>query len=296
MSILMPMSYKKKAVLVMLPSLAGFMLFYTLPFFYSFRYAMTRSVFDASFVGLGNFGRVLANDTYMLALGNTVRFTILGVALIMLFSLFVSFLFSQAGPKYSPLRAAFIIPMLLPTAGLSLIWRVIFNPDGALSFSANISSGFWGELVSPQLVPLYLMFLWKYCGFNIILITSAMAGIQTELYDAARLDGAGLFNIYRRIIIPQIRPVLFFCLILSTVNSFRVFREIYFLFGGDYPPNSVYMIQHFMNNQFGRLNYQLLSAGAIMFTAIIVALLSGGMLLWRGRSGLRRFAGGGRRE
>ena len=267
----------------MIPSLAGFMLFYTVPFFYSFRYAFTRNAFDMVFVGFDNFKSVLENNTYLLALGNTVRFTLLGVALIMLFSLFISLLFSMAGPKYSPLRAVFVLPMLLPTAGLSLIWRTVFNPNGALNFSVSISSGFWGELLSPQLIPLYLLFLWKYCGFNIILISSAMTGISSDIYDAARLDGAGLAGVYRRIIIPLIRPALFFSLVLSFVNSFRIFKEIYYLFGGDYPPNAVYMVQHFMNNQFSKLNYQLLSAGAILFTALIAGLILTPYLIASGR-------------
>ena len=282
------MTYKKKAVFIMLPALAGFLLFFILPFFGSFKYAFTRNAFDSSFVWFDNFKSVLSNHIYRLALGNTTRFTLLGVTAIMLFSLIVSLLFTLAGPKYSFLRAAFILPLLLPTAGVSLIWKVIFNPDGALSFSTHISSGFWGELVSPQLVPLYLLFLWKYCGFNIILISSAMTGIPSEIYDAARLDGAGLVKIYSRIIVPLIRPALFFCLILSFVNSFRIFKEIYYLFGGDYPPNSVYMVQHFMNNQFSKLNYQLLSAGAIVFTAIIVFLVLGGIRLSRGEAFFRR--------
>lgn len=285
-------NYKKKAVLIMLPALAGFMLFFTAPFFGSFKYAFTRNAFDAAFVGLENFKDVLSNNVYMLALGNTVRFTLFGVTAIMLFSLAVSLLFTVAGPKYSFLRVAFVLPLLLPTAGVSLIWRVIFNPDGALSFSTSVSTGFWGEIISPQLIPLYLLFLWKYCGFNIILISSAMTSIPPEIFDAARLDGAGLGAVYRRIVVPLIRPALFFCLILSFVNSFRIFKEIYYLFGGDYPPNSAYMVQHFMNNQFGKLNYQLLSAGAIVFTAIIVVLVLGGLRLsrleWRAKGRVRK--------
>ena len=278
---MLSLTYKKKAVFIMLPAMAGFLLFFTVPFFGSFRYAFTRNAFDSTFVLFDNFTSVLTNHIYMLALGNTLRFTLLGVTAIMLFSVVVSLLFTLAGPKYSFMRAAFVLPLLLPTAGISLIWRVIFNPNGALSFSTNFSTGFWGELVSPQLLPLYLLFLWKYCGFNIILISSAMAGIPTEIYDAARLDGAGAVKIYSKMIVPLIRPALFFCLILSFVNSFRIFKEIYYLFGGDYPPNSVYMIQHFMNNQFNKLNYQLLSAGSIVFTFIVLALIFGGMYLSR---------------
>lgn len=263
------MSFNKKANWAMLLPCLGFLLFYVVPYIASFYYAFTNNAFDTEFVGFKNFADVLYNHVYRMALGNTLVFTVAGVFMLMAFSIFISILFSLAGRAYAALRIAFILPMLLPTAGVSLIWRMVFNPGGQLNFSAQIYTNLWQRLFSPQLIPLYLLFIWKYCGINIIIISSAMADIPEEIGQAASLDGITPFGLYRHIIIPMAAPAFFFSLILSFVNSFRIYKEIFYLFGGEYPPSSVYMLQHFMNNHFQKLNYQLLSAGGIVFLIII---------------------------
>jgi len=233
------------------------MFLYVLPFFWSFIYAFTNNPLQLQFVGFQNFIASFQNPFYMLALRNTLFFTVFGVSLIMIFSTVVSLMLVKAGKKYAPLRMAFILPMLLPTAGSALVWRAMFNADGNLDF----------------LWPVYLIFIWKYCGFNIILTVAAVSNIPKEIYESASLDGAGVFNVHFWMTLPLIRPTLFFVTVLSTVNSFRIYKEMFYLFGTNYPPDSVYMMQYYMNNSFNRLNYQMLSSGAIIFAFIVFIIV-----------------------
>ena len=251
------MAYKTKAKLLIIPGLAGFLVFYIIPFFWSFAYAFTNNPLEMRFVGFSNFAASFQNPYYRLALRNTLIFTVSGVALIMAFSIVVSLLIASVGRRYNFLRMAFILPMLLPTAGAALIWRAWFNPDGSLT-------SVW---------PVYLIFVWKYCGFNIILTVASIAGIPREITEAAALEGAGWLTLHRKITLPLIRPALFFATVLSVVNSFRIYTEMHYLFGTNYPPEPAYMMQYYMNNHFSRLNYQMLSTGAIIFALIVFAIV-----------------------
>ena len=251
------MHYKRKTRALIIPGLAGFLLFYIIPFAWSFQYAFTNNPLQLRFVGLRNFAASFQNPYYMMALRNTLVFTVFGVSLIVLFSTFVSLLVSSAGKRYRFLRIAFILPILLPTAGSALIWRAWFNPDGRLA----------------TLLPVYLIFIWKYCGFNIVITVAAIAGISREISEAAALDGAGGCLLHIRITLPMIRSTLFFVAILSVVNSFRIYKEMYYLFGTNYPPDPAYLMQYYMNNSFEKLNYQALSSGALIFAAIVFVVV-----------------------
>jgi len=258
---------------LLIPGLAGFLVFYIIPFVWSFAYAFTNNPLQMRFIWFDNFAASFENPYYLLALRNTLVFTVAGVAVIMVFSTALSIALSAAGRKYKLLRMAFILPMLLPTAGVALVWRAWFNPAGGLPGAEAVLPGVLGELFSPQMLPVYLMFVWKYCGFNIVLTVAAISGIPSEVYEAAALDGASGLRLHLKITLPMIRPTLFFTGVLSVVNSFRVFKEIYYLYGMDYPPDSAYLMQYYMNNSFNKLNYQMLSTGAIIFALIVFVIV-----------------------
>jgi multiple sugar transport system permease protein len=95
--------------------------------------------------------------------------------------------------------------------------------------------------------------------------------IPREYYESAEIDGAGKFICFRYITLPFLVPTGFFVFIISIINSFKVFREA-FLLGGSYPHFDLYMLQHFINNNFSNLNYQRLSTAAFLMLVIIVAL------------------------
>lgn len=130
------------------------------------------------------------------------------------------------------------------------------------------------ELAFPVLVGLYI---WKNCGYNIVLFLAGLSAIPTDYADAARCDGATPGHILRRITLPLMIPNFFFVFVISVVNAFKSFREA-FLLGGDRPHESIYMLQHFMNNNFQNINYPRLSTAALLIFVVIFLLVL--LLFW----------------
>ncbi|GHU08302.1 hypothetical protein FACS1894151_03980 [Spirochaetia bacterium] len=113
-----------------------------------------------------------------------------------------------------------------------------------------------------------LIFLWKNCGYNMVLFLSGLGNIPKDYYEAAWLDNASAFQVFRHVTFPCLLPTTVLALIMSIINSFKIFREIY-LITGNYPHESIYTLQHFMNNMFASLNYPRLTSAAAVLVAII---------------------------
>ena len=139
------------------------------------------------------------------------------------------------------------------------------------------------EIRKMSQVPIILLFLWKNLGYNMILFMSGLANIPRDQIEVAKLEGATDFQIFWLIKIRYLSSTILFVTIMSLINSFKVFREVY-LMGGDYPYDALYMLQHFMNNTFKSLDYQKLSAAAVMM-AIFMILVIGALFLAENRFG-----------
>jgi multiple sugar transport system permease protein len=215
---------KRSDILFLLPSIAGFLTFFVVPFFYSFYYAFIDNAFSKNFVWFDNFKALLANEYFRLAMMNTLRFTLIAVPLIMIFSIAAAILISQYALKFSVVQSAFFLPVLLPSASFVMFWQAYLNDIQPFN-------------------SLVLFYIWKFAGLNIMLILTALCTVPKEIIEAADIDGAGKFKKVRRILLPMISPTLFFTFILSIVNSLKIFRESYLLYGA-YPDENIYMLQN----------------------------------------------------
>lgn len=246
-----------------MPGLVGFFLFYLLPFAKSLRYAFINNVFQKEFVWLDNYIAVWKNKYFQLALKNTLIFSCLGVVLLLVLSFFLAFAISKIARSMGFVRNVFLLPMLLPTVSVIAAWKVFFDSDAYFDMMKNGSA-----LI--EALPIYVMYLWKNTGMNVILLTAAFAQMPEEVLEAAELDGARGLKRIRYITLPLITPTMFFVGILSFVNSMKIFKESFLFFGTGYPPDAVYTVQYYMNNHFRKLNYQNLSCAST-----IVALMLG---------------------
>jgi multiple sugar transport system permease protein len=255
------------------PSLAGFTMFFAIPFVISLYYCFTEGVGGSEFVGLKNFKDLLHSDSFLLAAKNTLVFNIISVPLIMIISLFFAILLNRQIKGLAVFRSFFVLPMVIPAASIILVCNIMFNEYGVLN---SILSNFgilgidWIRSDLSMWV-LVILYIWKNCGYNVILLLAGLNNIPKEYYEAARIDGAKPVDCLLRITIPFLAPTGFFVFMVSIVNSLKVFREAYLL-AGSYPSLRIYMLQHFMNNNFLNLSYQRLTTAAFLM-AIIVALL-----------------------
>ncbi|MCL2814729.1 MAG: sugar ABC transporter permease [Oscillospiraceae bacterium] len=272
-------------ILFCLPSTVGMMLFFAVPFGVCVCMSFAENLNISNFVGVQNYIDVLSSAAFRLAAWNTLKFNLVAVPLIMVISLAVALLLFRKLRGYNFFRTVFIFPLVLPVASVVLVFQIIFSETGMINNILgflNITPVDWINS-SNSFFMLVVLYLWKNSGYNIILFFSALNSIPKEYCEASEIDGAGSFTQLFKITLPLIIPYTFFILVISIINSFKSFREAFILFG-PHPNRSIYMIQHFMNNNFQNLNYLRLAVGAIMIFVVIFILI---LLLFR----LRKKAG-----
>lgn len=260
--------FKLKIALLSLPAIVGFLVFYIIPFFRSIGYSFISNVAKKDFVWLRNYKEVLANKYFRLALKNTVIFSGVGVVAIMLLSLLLSIVLVKLSKRFSFIKSFFVMPYVLPSASIIFFWQMFFDTQQYTALTELEGLGGFFDVL-----PLYVIFLWKNIGINIILITSALVKISPDVYEAAALDGAHGLKLHAKITLPLISPNLFFVGVLSFVNSLKIFKESYLYYNSNYPPDTAYMIQNYMNNHFYKLNYQNLSTAVVIFTLAMAIVI-----------------------
>ena len=268
------------------PSVAGVAVFFVLPFLVVIYYSVIDNPIRHNFVGLSNYMKVLGNTAFRMAAMNTLRFSLLAVPLAVGLSLLLAVVMEQRLPWKSRFRTFFLSPMMVPTASVIMIWQILFHYNGLVNvFLRNFGGARIDWLKSGYAqIPIVLLFLWKNLGYNMILFMSGLANIPRDQIEVARLESATEFQIFWLIKIRYLSSTILFVTIMSLINSFKVFREIY-LMTGDYPYDALYMMQHFMNNTFRSLDYQKLSAAAVLM-AVFMIIVIGALFLtedWFGR-------------
>lgn len=257
------------------PSLLGVCVFFIVPFGVVVYYSLIDGVGSRNFVFLDNFVKLFHNSAFLLAAKNTLTFSAWAVPLAVALSMLLALMLEARIPLKSQFRTFFLSPMMVPVASVVLIWQVLFNYNGTINeflllFGADKID--WLQSAHSQAVVL-ILFLWKNLGYFMILFMAALANIPKELLEVADVEGAGEMYKFFAIKLRYLSPTVLFVTILSLINSFKVFREVYLL-TGDYPYETLYMLQHFMNNTFKSLDYQKLSAAAVVMALVMVVLIA----------------------
>lgn len=263
-----------KSRFFMLPSIIGVMTFFVVPFIVVIYYSVIDNIISKKFVFFDNFVKVLKNEAFKQAAFNTFRFTVIAVPLAVVLSMLLAGLMMNNMPFKSQFRTLFLTPLMVPIASIVLIFQVLFHYNGVVNdfiaiFGVDKIDWFKSNYAPVVIVILYL---WKNLGYNMILFMAAYANIPKEIMEVARLDSSSKWQMFWKVKLRYISPTVLFVTILSVISSFKVFREVYLL-TGDYPYESLYMLQHFMNNTFASLDYQKLSAAAVIMFDVMVVII-----------------------
>lgn len=261
------------AATFLLPDLAGVLCFSLLPF----GQAVIRSFHSAvgnTWTGLKNYRSVLANAAFQMAAKNTFRFTVICIPVLVILSLILAILLQNL--KYgNPLfKCAFLLPMAVPAASVVLVWKALFHARGLINGLLLVlgkepvawmtsDAAFWVLVIS---------YLWKNLGYDMILWMAGLAAIPPDIYEAARVDGAWEWDCFWGITLPNLKTSFYTISVLSFLNAFKVFREAW-LVAGDYPHQSMYLMQHLYNNWFRELSFDKIAAAAVMNALIVSALI-----------------------
>lgn len=252
--------------LLFLPILFGTLVFFALPFCMVIGYSFGLGGKQAHFVGLANYVNVMKSQSFLLAMKNTGKFLAIGVPLLIVLALGLALLLRRSLPGSFLCGNTILLPLVLPIASIVMVveWLI---PVPELEGPA----AFW------VLLGLYL---WKNCGYITVLLLAGLSMIPDGLYDAAAIEGANSRQRLRYITLPLLRSSLAFSAVLGIINSFKSYREA-FLLGGRHPHESIYLLQHFLNNNFENLNYPRLAVASVL-TALPI-ILAATLLLWHER-------------
>lgn len=225
------------ALLFLSPWLVGFLVFTAWPLVYSAILSFTDYdvINNPEFVGTANYERLFADPKIALALGNTLVFTALQVPLYVLVSLALALLLDRAGRSAGFFRTVFFLPKMTPPVAVGVLFLLLFNGQSGV---INTVLGWFGvdgpawttdpAWIKPGLV---LMSLWT-VGASIIILLAALQSVPTELYESARIDGAGFWRQSMSVTLPMISPAIFFIVVVNTIAGLQTFDEAYTAFFG----------------------------------------------------------------
>ncbi len=248
-------------MLFLLPSLAGVMLFVLLPFLDVMKRSLQTAV-TGEFMGVKNYNVIFHNQAFLLAVQNTIRFTLVCIPLLVLAGLFVAFPLSNL-KSAGLLKSVYLFPLAMPTATIVLVWKMVFYRQGFLNlFLTRVGemTGLWGPVMTDYLGTeasfwvLVASYLWKNTGYTVVLWLAGILAIPNELLEAARVDGAGRWKCIR-----------------------YIYREAY-LVAGSYPQEDIYLLQHLFNNWFVNMEFDKMAAAAVCVGIVLFGAI---MLLQR---------------
>lgn len=270
------MFVKKKSLwLFLLPGLAGLMVFHLVPFIGGIYFSLTDGTINNNLVWFENYKRLWANQAFQQGLKNSLELSLMSTPIIFLFSFILAVMLKSLRERSLPYRNILLMPYLVPSSALLIIWMVIFDYGGIVNrllAGLGLERVMWLESGALR-VPIILLYVWKNVGFSVVIFSAALQSVPDEYYEFAMLEGAGPIRQARSITLPLILPTAFLVFVLAWVNAFKIFKEVYFI-GGAYPRDEVYTLQHFMNNRFSKLEYQDVTAAAYSFALIVLVFFA----------------------
>lgn len=276
----------------LLPGLCGVAVFYLIPFVDVIRRSFVQMA-SGSFCGLQNYKMVVENDAFRLAAKNTLRFVLVCLPLLLVLSLVLAFLVNElwtyltkrnqfglrlnqkqgeesVNALIGAIKAAYLLPLAIPAASVVLLWKLMFDRSGFVNgilHLCGLSAVDWMN-TGASFAVLVFSYIWKNLGYTMILWLAGLASVPQSVYEAAEMDGAKKSVQFFKITLPLIRPMIFTIVVLSFLNSFKVFREAY-LVAGNYPQEDIYLLQHLFNNWFLSLSVDKMAAASVLLAGVI---------------------------
>lgn len=228
-------------------------------------------IFDISkYIGLDNYRFLLHDDRFWNAVKNTVYFTALSVVLELLLGLGIALLLNRSFRLKGLVTAAVLVPWAIPTVVSARMWEWMYNTDfGILNHLLRVKINWLGSPLWALNAAVF-MDVWKTTPFVVILLLAGLKVIPRDIYQAARIDGAGAWPIFRKITLPLLMPVVLVVLLFRTLDAFRIFDAVYVLTGGG-PANTTETLSIYAY----KVLFQTLQFGYGSTLSVIVFLCTG---------------------
>jgi multiple sugar transport system permease protein len=233
-----------------------------------------------SVIGLANYVTALTSQRFWDASARTLYFTVLSVAGSVILGMVMALILNREfrGARWA--RTAFLLPMVATPVATSLVWMMMFNPTlGVLNYLLDvvgISPSLWvadPRLVIPSIV---LVDIWHFAPFAMLILLAGLRSLPSEPFESAMMDGASRWQIFWRITVPLLQPVLVVVLIFRTIDSLKVFDIIWVITAGGPGFSSETLYVYAYNEAFKYLDIGYGSAVIVVFTAIV----AGASVVW----------------
>lgn len=273
------------AFALILPAILGTFIFIIIPVIASFGFSFVKwdLINKISFVGFDNYIEIFTNTLFYKILLNTFVFAIstsvLGVIVPLVFAAILNC--KIRGSEF--FKTAYFLPFITPMVVIAIVWQWIFDPNiGLLNNLLRIHVN-WLYDQSFAMPALIIVSVWKLIGYNMIIFLSSLSSVNSSLFEAAKIDGANSFQIFKNITVPMLSPTIFFVVIITTISSFQVFDLIYLMTqGGPFDSTNV-LVYAVYKNAFEFFNIGKASALAYVLFIIVFCLT---IIQWRLRKKL----------
>lgn len=274
------------AVMLLAPFAAVFVLFFLLPALETFYLSLTESSLTRTnaFIGLDNYVTLARDPSFWAALKNTFYFAVLTVVPLTGLGLVMALLVDRFVPARAWLQGAFFLPYVLPISVMTLIADWMLQPSsGVVNHVLGLQRAWLADLTwaMPMVA---IATIWWTVGFNMLMFLAGLRNIPADLYEAAALDGARGFTLFRTITWPALRPVAGMAMVLQLIASMKIFGQTYILTTGG-PFNTTRVTLHYMyETAFTQSDAGYAAAIAVAFVLVVVmlSLAHAGFVRWLG--------------
>ena len=260
------------------PNLLLFAIFTYWPLLYNLYLSFVRWNFlrpTKPFVGLDNYIDVFTNRQFWAIVGNTVTFAVWSVGLTLLLGLALALLINQPLRYRNVARAVLFSPVIMSGAVVAVVWSYIFDPrygllDQLLGF-VGLNSPDWLNSPTWAMPAVIIVYVWKNLGYAVVIYLAGLQGIPRELYDAARVDGAGAWARFWNVTLPGLSPVAFFLSVTSILATFQSFDIVKVLTNGG-PANATSTLILYLY-ELGFVSYDAGEAGVVAVVLFLIMLV-----------------------
>lgn len=257
----------------------GFICFSLIPIltslYYSFTdYSMGSKTID--WVGSTNFARLFKDEIFVKSLGVTLKYVFTSVPLKLAFALFVAFLLTRKSKMVTLYRSLYYVPSLVGgSVAVALVWKQLFARKGlinAVLVDMGLEKINWFGDEKLALIPLILMSVWQF-GSSMIIFAAGLKEIPTSYYEAARMDGANGFQLFFKITLPCLSPIILYNLVMQTISAFMAFTQAFIITQGG-PNNGTMMYSLYVYNQAFQYNNMGYACAMSWFMLVVMSIIT----------------------
>lgn len=262
------------------PNFIGFAVFTLIPVLCAFVLAFTKwdGVNPMQFIGLDNFFRLIKDPMFHTSFINTIVFAVGTVPLTLVCSLGLAILLNQKIFARNFFRTVNFFPYVASLVAVAAVWNMLFSPamgpvNQLLAALGVENLPRWAAGKDSAMITVILFSVWKNMGYYMVIYLAGLQGVNPELYEAAELDGAGAWNKFWNVTLPQLAPTTFFVTIMLTISSFKVYDQIYMITQGGPGSSTMVLVYEIYNEAFvGTPEYGYASAVSMVLFALVLGI------------------------